>query len=473
MMVERESFPSLPSSLLFPPSLINEDYYTGQLFEQYSRQKSPEAYDLYPMACYVSLLSILSARRLQIPFNTPEYTPLNVILAGEPGVAKTVTAGCVYNVLDSIDMGWMLEASNFTPQSLIREMAGWVTSDYNLLDSERQRSEETCIAFSGQRGIYSGEFGEFVSQITDAKGPLAAFMGLVLEMDDCKPTYKVTTIARNKEIIKDPFLSILGCMTASSIKDTAKQGSKLYSNGFWSRMLVCCAPASETKNCPFTEGIITVPLELSRRLSAWHQGLGVPYAKIEPIMEEKKGELAPTGGYTVTRDDLPITTMSFAPFVLDAWTRYRSFLKNAVLTLAYPDLKSNYVRLPSRAIRIAALLASVEGHTEIQLCHWAKAQEITEYFRYGIHEMYRQVNHIVDIPPETIEDVILATIERCNSDGIQPTSREMQQKTDKLRGKAKQIEEALKYLLKDGEIVEIRDGRKSTYRAVSPLEKKG
>jgi hypothetical protein len=64
------------------------------------------------------------------------------------------------------------------------------------------------------------------------------------------------------------------------------------------------------------------------------------------------------------------------------------------------DLKSEnldpcYIRLPGRALRIAALLTSLNGTggTEIRLPQWARAQQIVERWRRDLHHLIDRVEN--------------------------------------------------------------------------------
>lgn len=90
------------------------------------------------------------------------------------------------------------------------------------------------------------------------------------------------------------------------------------------------------------------------------------------------------------------------------------------------DLDGNYARFPEKALRIAALFASLEGSKEIRLNHWAKAQAISERWRSNLHSLYKQVNSESTTTQKwTDEQKILRAI----YDKVNPTSRQIQQYT--------------------------------------------
>jgi len=75
-----------------------------------------------------------------------------------------------------------------------------------------------------------------------------------------------------------------------------------------------------------------------------------------------------------------------------AYDRYRLALRELIANSSNQDLDGSYTRLSDRALRIAALLASLENGGRIEVPQWAKAQEIAEMMRRNLHELYRQVN---------------------------------------------------------------------------------
>src|SRR6266487_1736951 len=249
---DEETFPVLPDSLQFPAGLSDRAWRLGGIYEQYSRQVSPEGYDMYHEACWIGLLSILSLRRIKIPFSAPDYTPLMTVLMAEPGAfAKTATTKAVSMVMNSLGLDWLLQSGHYTPQKLLYDMSGRVPKDYIEMDELGQERVKRRLAFAGQRGMVIGEFGEFVKEIMDKTGSMSAYLGLFLEMDDCKSVYDGGTIGRSDEVIEKPQLSLIGCMTPANVRRLAAKDSELWGNGFWSRILVVCSPPGEYKDEPF------------------------------------------------------------------------------------------------------------------------------------------------------------------------------------------------------------------------------
>jgi hypothetical protein len=75
------------------------------------------------------------------------------------------------------------------------------------------------------------------------------------------------------------------------------------------------------------------------------------------------------------------------------------------------DLDGNYIRFAEKTLRVALLLASFSESPYIELAHWARAQEITERWRRGLHAIYESVNNNQSAAQEK-EEKVLKVIER-------------------------------------------------------------
>ena len=294
------------------------------------------------------------------------------------------------------------------------------------LDSAIQERIKQRLAFAGQRGLHSGEFGMLIKSMMNANSAMADFQGLILEMDDNKPTYENGTMARGAEIVTNPYLSILGCATPANLSSSGKHGSEFWSDGFWPRMALICPPDGTAIDCPMELGEVPVPPALVYALQAWHHHLGVPMVTIEPIRDKEKD----TGQFNIDRTELPEEIIEFGEGVYDAWKRYRSALKQLSRKLSaqgLKDLKGSYGRLPVKALRIAALLGSLENYGVVELKHFALAQEICERWRASLHELYSQINNSPDSPTQAsrLGDEILEVVKKLAEKGKPPTVKEI------------------------------------------------
>ncbi len=390
-LAEVGNYPALPDSAKLPPELATGACILNDIYCAYSEMVSPESFEEYHEDCFLWILSTIAARRIRIPLGLDNYTPLMLVMTSEPSVVKKTSAAKVAKkILYLAELDWLLGAGHTTPQKMVYDMAGTLPKNYDEMDKELQQRFEKRLAFSGQRGMYNDEFGKFVASIMRSSGPMADFQQLLLEMDNCEPVYENATISRNAERIENPYVALLGSMTYDSIKNAAKRGADFWGDGFWSRFSFTCAPKGTNKDCPFQEMDIPIPWDVVDALKAWHERLGVPVVAIEPILDEKNKD---TGRYNKRIvEPLPENVCKLGEGVRDAWVRYRSALKSIFTQWNTTDLNASYDRLATRAMRVAALFASLENNNQIEMCHWAKAQEIAERWRKSLHELYSQVN---------------------------------------------------------------------------------
>ena len=162
------------------------------------------------------------------------------------------------------------------------------------------------------------------------------------------------------------------------------------------------------------------PTLLLDRLRRWHARLGVPTISIIAIQDEKGND---TGHYRVEREALPEQSYQIDSEAYRAYDRYRLALRELVAKSSNQDLDGSYTRLSDRALRIAALLASLENSDRIELRQWAKAQDIAEMMRRNLHELYRQVN--TEQVENHLEDILLDYLKTLG--GKKVTIREIRQ----------------------------------------------
>ncbi len=422
---EQPSIPPLPVS-----AQLSEDASMGASpwldeYIRYSRRTSPEGYDGFHEACGLWVLSTVAGRRVKIPLRKKQYTPLMLLLVATTSLyAKSETAEVAINVLQAAGLRWMLGSDETTPQKLHSDMVGTVPKDYSSLSKEKQEKIKRRLAMSGQRGWFYDEFGQLIRSMLKANGVMAELQGLLLKLDKCADEYSYATQSRGTETVDKPYLALLGCMTPPDIKREAKTGGPFWSTGLWARFSFICPPPDTYIDAPFEIGEIPVPYELSSQLSTWHYRLGMPHIGIDIKFDEKGRE---TGTFDVEKDPLSETECQFGEGVWEAWARYRTALKQMIAAMKNRDLAGSYSRLAIRAMRVAALLASLESNGIIEMKHWARAQEIAEGWRKSLHELYVQVNVALDEPTSAkrIEDQIVQYVRKLTALKEPPTARDL------------------------------------------------
>jgi hypothetical protein len=98
--------------------------------------------------------------------------------------------------------------------------------------------------------------------------------------------------------------------------------------------------------------------------------------------------------------------------VYEAFYDYHDGLLDILERSNNTDLDGNYTRFAEKALRVSMLLASLENNNRIELSHWARAQQIAERWRVGLHAIYTQVNEPDISEREQQEEKVLKVLQR-------------------------------------------------------------
>jgi hypothetical protein len=207
----------------------------------------------------------------------------------------------------------------------------------------------------------------------------------------------------------------------------------------------------------FPEGERIIPAHLLTPIDEWNKRLGLPDVNIIDVINDegktngKRANIIPLQAQVIEADD----------DTREAFYSYDEALLDMIDTSENQDLDGNYARFSEKALRVALLLASMSGSDTIKMCHFAKAQAITERWRYCLHSLYDQLNE----PPESAErdneERILRMIKKKGS----PTEREISQAVRMSRAEIKVI---LATLQNAEEIVKKKNGNRIEYHMLRP-----
>lgn len=460
--LDRPNVPVLPEFAQLLEHLSRGACPTMEDYIAYSKLVSPEGYEDFHWGSFLWLLSTIAGRRIKIPLSRKQYTPLMIAFVSRTSLyAKTETADVGSMVLSSCGLDWMLGADETTPSRLLSDMRGSLAKDYLDLSPELKEIERKRLGRSGQIGWVYDEFGQLIESMNNKSGVMQAFKGLILKLDKCADKYTPTTQARGAERIDKPYLALLGCMTPSDMSG-AKRGSRFWTDGFWARFAFICAPKHGAIDAPFGLGEIPVPERLKSRLKAWHDELKEPVCEVQEIYDEKTNDIK----IQIERGELPEQTIQFGAGVYDAWVRYRSGLKAIIKDWKTYDLDGSYVRLAIKALRIAALIASLENHGTIEMQHWALAQELAEKMRVSLHELYEQANNPEEEATKEAraEDKILELVQKLEAKQGPPSANELK---DYLKSMDRvSIDKMCKALAQTGKLKSVQTKRTTRYSFV-------
>ena len=209
---------------------------------------------------------------------------------------------------------------------------------------------------------------------------MAGFHELLRVLDDGKPDFSSETIQRGLEYVEAPYLALLASATPHDLAPFMQGGSKWWHDGFWPRFAFLI-PEQRPRLDRRPQGRATPPSALIAELHTWHVSLGIPRIATTPVLDAKQ---RPTDEWTLERDPFPCQTLLVPPDTLEAYYQYNEALLSMAIS---PDLRPSYSRLHDKAMRVAMLLASVQGKDQITLPHWAYAQEVVEHWRAMLHRL--------------------------------------------------------------------------------------
>jgi hypothetical protein len=186
-------------------------------------------------------------------------------------------------------------------------------------------------------------------------------------------------------------VTLLANATPADVEPFLQPGGKLWRDGFLARIGVVVPPDDGHNDLPFPEAALAFPPKLLRELRDWHRALGEPRVTLDPILGKGK---EPTGRYRAQVTPANDTVYSVSPDVRRAFYAYDNAMRQILSAADEHDFDGSYGRFPVKAMRIAALLTSlqdVNGTKTIQLSAWYRGQAIAERWRQSLHRLVAQL----------------------------------------------------------------------------------
>src|SRR2546429_1210677 len=182
---------------------------------------------------------------------------------------------------------------------------------------------------------------------------MAPFKGIIRRMDDCHDEYRRETISHQEQIVRDPYLSLLACMTPLDLKPYAGIDSPFWTNGFFARFAFIVPDTEEENNARFPKGNLyeAVPDDLINPLNEWHKRLGQKFINIEPIYEKNKKGEEHLKGHEVQYGPHPQTECKLSHEATEAFYKYGDALRAIVKRDKLEQFEGNYIRFPMMAMR--------------------------------------------------------------------------------------------------------------------------
>ncbi len=406
----------------------------------HSKRWSPRGFEWFHEGCGLWVLSVVAARRILVHMGKPRFTPLYIALtARTSSFSKSTTAGIAISTLHRAGLDHLLMPDNSTPQKFLMEMKSVLPDDYAELDEFGKIRILNKIASAGQRGWYFEEFGQGIAAMMRRDGPMTDFRGLLRRFDDTPERYESGTIGRGIDLVERPYLALLVNMTPADLAPFAQRGSSLWGDGFLARFSLITPPNGARRRGRFPKGERVIPENLFLPLQDWNKRLGIPQVDLLDEKGTNKDGKNISAVRAKVRPAEPVI-LDLADDVFEAFYAYDDGLNELCSKIAIEDLDGNYSRFSEKALRLAAIFASINNSSRIELAHWARAQAVTERWRAGVHFLHQQVNSPIPSQMLETEERILRVLRRLKGASV----REIRQQT---RLPAREINQILDELM--------------------------
>jgi len=411
--------PPLPAAARLPERLAAGACPWLDEYVSFSRKWSPRAYDGFHQAIGLWVLSTVAARRVYVHVGKRRFPNLYIALAARTSIfAKSTTAQIGRDTLERAGLGWLLLADEVTPAKFLWDLAGHVPPNYDRLPPEDYARAKARLALPSQRGWFYEEFGQQLAAMNRDGSAMADFRGHLRRFDDCPETFEYGTIARGSEILRQPYLALLANLTPADLKPLARRGDSMWRDGFWARFAFVTPHTHEPKLDRFPTGERVIPTGLIKPLRQWHDRLGMPAVSVDAEFDAAGKRI---GEFTVDRQPYSPVVCAVDDDVLEAFYTYHDALASLAAARQEEDLDGNYARFAEKALRIAVLLGSLANDNHIEIRHWARAQQIAEDWRAGLHALVVEINQPGPSQSERLEDRLLCIVQKLGK----PTANEV------------------------------------------------
>jgi hypothetical protein len=387
---DRETIPALPSELRVkePTGYKFLDEYVA-----HSRKWSPRSPAGMHEATALWVLSAASAGRVRYYDGEERKTSLYQLVVAESTThAKSTCASIGKKLLEKAGLKRVL-IGKATPQSYFDQCLEKVPPDYAELPEAKKEQVKEKLQSIAQRAWYADEFGSWAVGMLNPNSVAYGFLEMLLEVYDGPTEYSQSTRTYGTQAMEEPTLALLGSTTYAHLEKIAGTGSPLWRDGLMARMAVITpSPSEPMSNARWPEGEQRYSPVLLKTLRDYDQKLGRDAIQVVPRILEGQQERKKPTGYDVVRQPAQKYYVDISPEAREASYAYDDFIRGLCYTpFQVPrDLHPSYGRLRDRALRIAVLLASVEGSAQpvVTLRDWHKAQAIVERQRYSLHHAY-------------------------------------------------------------------------------------
>jgi len=358
------NMPELPENVALDPSIgIGAGSWIDD-YINYARCVSPMTPDLFHESAALVLGGIAIARRLvlKMPFGNI-FPNLFVLWIAITTLFRKTTSLDLSRQLARHVFQFLLAAQDTTPEAFLSDLAGKEPTGWDKMTQSEQAGWNDQKNYSAQQGWV----------LDEASGLLAGFgrdynaglLETLMRLYDCEPYFRRSTRGQGIITVRNSYLSLLGASTPAALAEHLTKDI-LWNNGFWPRFVLLTPEISRPKWAEPKD---------TEQPAALADGLDGLFNRLPPVKWPNPPEPR---------------TVSLAPDVMKAWKKYNKVLSYDLLTDGLDNrLFAAYGRLPTQCLKVGMILSAFDwdgkAAPQIELPHFARAQEITETWRASVH----------------------------------------------------------------------------------------
>jgi hypothetical protein len=372
-------------------------------YVDFARKASPMTPEAFHIAAGVFIGALAIARRLRLSVSVSEndiYPNLYLLYIGPSTVQRKSTAVRVAKgLLKAAGMEQFFLAERQTPEALALDMTTRIPHTYDAWTPELQERWLAERAIAAQRSWLLEEASHLLDSFN--RDFSAGLLPMVLDLYDC-PDEAISrnTVARGRELIERPYLSIFGVTTYGAMAEHMSR-KQLWANGFFARFALVGSDMVGTW-CFWPEPQC-YPNDLVQRL----RFVGTELLKL-PKATLAEQEYEDDQGKTQTKRIVQVTPPLGSQAVeierggeaWQAWERYARATTFDMLTdnSNVPGQSwASYGRLGTMLIKVAMILAGLDAKTlpiKIEPWHIYRAQQIVETWRENLHCVFGNLGKV-------------------------------------------------------------------------------
>lgn len=354
--------PALPAEFSIP---LRNDWLLTYL--DYARCVSPMTPDHFHVSAALWLASTVIARRLcvKMPYGYV-YPNLWILWLAPTTLYRKSTAMNVARTIAKREFPHLLCPQEMSQEALLTEFAGYEPHNIEKLSEDQKARWRKGRDYAAQKGLALDEASGLLAGA--GRDYNAGLIESFMRFYDCEDDYSRTTRSQGLVMIKNSYLSVLGASTAAAMASHLTQ-PRLWSMGFWPRF-----------------GIVTPgnarPQWSKPRHANEPKGLQSTLRSIQSRLPEAHWPASPSSLVAGISDD-----------AIALWEIYNQQMSYELLIGDDIDdrLRGLYGRLPTHAVKVALILATLEWPTDydrpaIEIQHLREAVGIVENWRLGAHD---------------------------------------------------------------------------------------